>query len=134
MSHGGQETKPHGEGSGGSPGLGGWPLGQREMDTDCAWAASVQDKVCRRQHLRQITRLWSSVESLPKTSGSEEMLSWAYPEFRVIFLVAQMVKNLPAMQETQVQFLGWEDPLEKGMAKPTSVFLPGESHGQRSLE
>ena len=30
-------------------------------------------------------------------------------------LVAQMVKN-PAMQETWVQFLGWEDPLEKGMA------------------
>ena len=29
-------------------------------------------------------------------------------------LVAQMVKNLPAMQETSVQFLGWEDPLEKG--------------------
>ena len=32
------------------------------------------------------------------------------------FLVVQMVKNLPAMQETQVQSLGWEDPLEKGMA------------------
>ena len=30
--------------------------------------------------------------------------------------VAQMVKNLPAMQENQVQSLGWEDPLEKGMA------------------
>ena len=30
------------------------------------------------------------------------------------FIVAQMVKNLPAMQETWVQFLGWEDPLEKG--------------------
>ena len=29
-------------------------------------------------------------------------------------LVAQMVKNLPAMLETQVQFLGWENPLEKG--------------------
>ena len=29
-------------------------------------------------------------------------------------LVAQMVKNLPAMQETPVQFLGQEDPLEKG--------------------
>ena len=29
-------------------------------------------------------------------------------------LVAQLVKNLPAMQETQVQSLGWEDPLEKG--------------------
>ena len=32
------------------------------------------------------------------------------------FLVAQMVKNLPAMQETQVQSLGQEDLLEKGMA------------------
>ena len=32
------------------------------------------------------------------------------------FLMAQMVKNLRAMQETQVQALGWEDPLEKGMA------------------
>jgi len=31
-------------------------------------------------------------------------------------LVAQMVKNLPAMQETWIQSLGWEDPLEKGMA------------------
>ena len=30
--------------------------------------------------------------------------------------MAQMLKNLPAMQETQVQLLGWEDPLEKGMA------------------
>ena len=32
----------------------------------------------------------------------------------------------------QVQSLGWEDSLKKGMA-PTPVFLPGESHGQRSL-
>ena len=31
-------------------------------------------------------------------------------------LVAQLVKNLPVMQETWVQSLGWEDPLEKGMA------------------
>ena len=29
-------------------------------------------------------------------------------------LIAQWVKNLPAMQETPIQFLGWEDPLEKG--------------------
>ena len=36
------------------------------------------------------------------------------------------------MQETWVQSLGWEDPLEKEMA-PTPVFLPGESHGQRNL-
>ena len=32
------------------------------------------------------------------------------------FLIAQLVKNLPAMQETQVRFLSWEDPLEKEMA------------------
>ena len=31
-------------------------------------------------------------------------------------LMAQLVKNLPAVQETWVQSLGWEDPLEKGMA------------------
>ena len=35
---------------------------------------------------------------------------------RLFFLVVQMVKHLPAMQETQVRSLGWEDPLEKGMA------------------
>ena len=38
-----------------------------------------------------------------------------------VSLVAQMVKNLPAMQETQVQFLGQEDPLEKGMATHSSI-------------
>ena len=32
-----------------------------------------------------------------------------------------MVKNLPAMQKTQVQPLGWEDPLEKGMATHSSI-------------
>ena len=35
-------------------------------------------------------------------------------------LVAQMVKNLPAMQETWVKSLGWEDPLEEGMATHSS--------------
>ena len=36
-------------------------------------------------------------------------------------LVAQMVKNLPAMQETWVPDLGWEDPLDKGMATLSSI-------------
>ena len=36
-------------------------------------------------------------------------------------LVAQMVKNLPAMWETWVRPLGWEDPLEEGMATHSSV-------------
>ena len=46
--------------------------------------------------------------------------------------VAQLVKNQPAMQETWVQSLGWEDPLEKGKATHSSI-LAGEFHGQRSL-
>ena len=39
--------------------------------------------------------------------------------------MAQLVKNLPAVKETGVRSLGWEDPLEKGEA-PTPVFWPGE--------
>ena len=35
--------------------------------------------------------------------------------------MAQMVKNLPVMLETQVQSLGWEDPLQKGMATHSSI-------------
>ena len=40
-------------------------------------------------------------------------------------LVAQMRKNLPAVQETWVQTLGWEDPLEKGMATHSSILAQG---------
>ena len=36
--------------------------------------------------------------------------------------MAQLVKNLPAMQETRVQSLGWEDPLEKEMATQSKEF------------
>ena len=47
-------------------------------------------------------------------------------------LVAQMVKNLPAMQEIQVWSLGWGDPWRREW-QPTPVSLPREFHGQRSL-
>ena len=42
--------------------------------------------------------------------------------------MGQLVKNPPAMRETQVGSLGWEDPLEKGKAT-TPVFSPGEYQG-----
>ena len=42
--------------------------------------------------------------------------------------MAQLVKNLPAMWETWVQFLGWENPLKKGKATHSSIW-PGEFHG-----
>ena len=58
-------------------------------------------------HLRQTLNLWAS-------------------------LVAQAVKNLPAIQETQVPSLGREDLLEKEMATHSSI-VPRESHGQRGL-
>ena len=54
--------------------------------------------------------------------------------FSLVFLslVAQMVKNSPAMQETQVWSLGQEDLLEKEWV-PTPVFSPGEFHGQKNV-
>ena len=54
-------------------------------------------------------------------------------------LVAHVVKNSPARQETQVQSPGWEDPLETGMATHSSVLAWGilcteETGGLQSLE
>ena len=46
--------------------------------------------------------------------GDPLQYSWAS-------LLAQLVKNLPAMRETGVQSLGWEDPLEKGKATHSSI-------------
>ena len=57
---------------------------------------SVTMKVCIRMAVTSLILLWRS-------------------------LVAQMVKNLPVVQETQIQPLGQEDPLEKGMATPSSI-------------
>ena len=42
-------------------------------------------------------------------------------QYSWVSLVAQLVKNQPAMQETWVQSLGWEDPLEKGIATHSSI-------------
>ena len=58
--------------------------------------------------------------------------SQAMPEYGGTALVSQMIKHLPAMQETWVPSLGQEDPLEEEMATHSSI-LPGKFHGQRSL-
>ena len=57
----------------------------------------------------------------PEVIGYPLQYSWAS-------LVAQLVKNPPAMWETWVCSLGWEDPLE-GNGYPQPVFWPGEFHG-----
>jgi len=72
--------------------------------------------------------------SLPRGSSrprNQTRVSWIADRFLIFrqyllglsraFLVAQMVKNLPAMQETWVQSLSWEDPLKKGMATHSSI-------------
>ena len=76
---------------------------------------------------------WKFGVSFCKSSHLEWISNRSYigtyiysPGINYASLMAQLVKNLPAMQETLVQFLGWEDPLEKGKVWP---FWPGEIHG-----
>ena len=80
---------------------------------------------------RQRAECWTSRGHEDNTTSwvvIQSLLAWKLRAF----LVAQMVKNLPAMQETQVWSLGGEDPLKREW-QPIPVFLLGESHGQRSL-
>ena len=64
-------------------------------------------------------------------SGRSAGESIGYPiQYSWASIVAQLVKNLPAMQETWIQSLDWEDLLEKGRERlPTPVLWPGEFHG-----
>ena len=56
-------------------------------------------------------RMWEGLRT--ETLEQQHFRKWAS-------LVAQTIKNLPAMRETRVRSLGWEDPLERGMATPSS--------------
>ena len=78
--------------------------------------------VCQIRTLRAIATYYSSSPSFKFSPVARNRAS----------LVAQTVKNLPAMKETEDQSPGWEDPLWRGMAT-TPITLPGEFHGQRSL-
>ena len=54
----------------------------------------------------------------------QDCSSWIFSvRFRLVWasLMAQIVKNLPGMQETQIRSLGWEDPLEKRMANHSYI-------------
>ena len=63
-----------------------------------------------------------------KESDTTEQLNLTELNFiRIGFPGGSVVKNLLPMQETQVQFLGWEVPLGKKW-QPTLVFFPGKSH------
>ena len=78
------------------------------------------------------TKVFSVPQSLKSGYGTVSILR-AWPEwFEGESLMAQTLKNLPAMWETWVWSLGWVDPLRRTW-QPTTAFLPGESHGLRSL-
>ena len=54
--------------------------------------------------------------------GRSSVEGIGYPlQYSWVSLVAQLVENLPAMRETWVRSLGWEDPLEKGKATHSSI-------------
>ena len=78
----------------------------------------------QREFLPKVTmvRKWQSPAPCSKDST---VLSFHFASF--VSLVAQMVKNLPAMRETQVWSLGGDDPLEKGMATHSSILAWGIS-------
>ena len=106
---------------------------------------------CSTKHFVYI--IWSASHSLRKWSGkkkipqiTESLKCLFFPEkIATIYqlsnwasLVAQLVKNPPAMWETWVRSLGWEDPLEKGTAAHSSILawrIPwtGESMGSKRV-
>ena len=115
------------------------------------WATSLSLFTFTRQPQRKMGKDWTG-HSKSKITDKDIVQSY------LGFLIAQLVKNLPAMQETWVRSLGWEDSLEKGKATwceeaslvtpgcderkysvycrvprlPTPVFWPGEFHGPYS--
>ena len=68
--------------------------------------------------LKTPVRFLGQEDPLEKGIGYPLQYSWAS-------LVAQLVKNLPAMWETWVQSLGWKDPLEKGQATHSNILAWG---------
>ena len=73
-------------------------------------------------------KMWTSVGTIiPQIHDPHDISQ--NPRWYPGFPGGQLVKNLPAMWEAWVCFLGWEDPLEKGKAIPSPVFWSGELHG-----
>ena len=63
----------------------------------------------------------SQLKQVGGASSYSDFLSYLSLSCMGAPLIAQLVRNPPAMQETLVWFLGWEDPLEKGMATHSSI-------------
>ena len=120
-----------------SPQAGAHPLDQYLQGNLGSWGAH-NEAGAKTQSLSEM--LGSNVKLFPEprlfwsrglSVGSAGEWVCAQPAF-LTSLVAQRLKHLPTMWETQVQSLVWEDPLEKKW-QPTPVLLPGKFHGRRSV-
>ena len=106
--------------------------GCRQMESSRGWKASIQ-KWGNGVNISQVSHLGLNRETFDSLGIRVAYISQLKaPWFATYYLVAQMVKNLPAVQETWVRSLSLEDPQRREWL-PTPVFLPGEFHGQRSL-
>ena len=102
-------------------------LGQEDPLEEMATHSSIP--ACKIPWTNEPGRL-QSMGSQSRTQLSDEYFQLSVNNTS---LVAQMVKNLPAIRETWVQSLGWEDPSRREWL-PAPVFVSGEFHGQRSLD
>ena len=64
---------------------------------------------------------WATVQGVSKSRTRLSNFTFTFKSRRGASLVAQLVKNMSAMQETLIQSLGWEDPLEKETATHSSI-------------
>ena len=81
-----------------------------------------------------VITMFTSAKAMPTISGlpSGQWLFLNISKMRLLVMELVKKKNPPAMQEAWVRSLGWKIPWRRKW-QPTPVFLPGESHGQRSL-
>ena len=97
---------------------GAWPLAALGPGSLCTWGS-------QNHLLRKGTGSWNkSQEWLGEAVQSSPflgLLTGPIAGANGASLVAQMVKRLPAMRETQVRSLGWEDPLKKGLTSHSSI-------------
>ena len=96
------------------------------------WEDSLEKEMATHSSTLAWKIAWMEELGRLQSVGSQRFRhNWA-TSFLLLLLLAQMIKNPPAMQETQIWSLDEEDPLEKGMASLSSI-LTWESRGQRNL-